>query len=201
MYFNCCARGNSLYGIPGIDSAYIRQALGDFPLIGMFGGYELAPLGRANHLFAYTGVLALVTESGIAAGDFGLSERDPKIELLAFHQSKIENPKWSDGVEMRLASDALAFVVEVVDDDVVAHLIGRGVEDAAGIEPRELVDKSLPVKIRAEHKSIDLDAALRAALHFFQRFVNDATVQQRRAPAAVQAGRRDRASPPSARRR
>ncbi|MGH7795426.1 MAG: FIST signal transduction protein [Candidatus Binatia bacterium] len=61
-YFNCCARGSSLYGTPGIDSAYIRHALGDFPLIGMFGGYELAPLGRANHLFAYTGVLALVTE-------------------------------------------------------------------------------------------------------------------------------------------
>ena len=62
FYFNCCARGSSLYGIPGIDSAYIKQGLGDFPLIGMFGGYELAPLGRANHLFAYTGVLALVTE-------------------------------------------------------------------------------------------------------------------------------------------
>jgi hypothetical protein len=28
----------------------------------MFGGYELAPLGKANHLFAYTGVLALLTE-------------------------------------------------------------------------------------------------------------------------------------------
>jgi small ligand-binding sensory domain FIST len=64
LYFNCCARGGSLYGIPGIDSAYIRQALGDIPLIGMFGGYELAPLGGANHLFAYTGVLALVTEEG-----------------------------------------------------------------------------------------------------------------------------------------
>ncbi|HEU4341983.1 MAG TPA: FIST N-terminal domain-containing protein [Candidatus Binatia bacterium] len=62
FYFNCCARGRSLYGVPGIDSAYIRQALGDFPLIGMFGGYELAPLGNANHLFAYTGVLALITE-------------------------------------------------------------------------------------------------------------------------------------------
>ena len=62
LYFNCCARGNSLYGIPGIDSAYIRRALGDFPLIGMFGGYELAPLGRANHLFAYTGVLALIAD-------------------------------------------------------------------------------------------------------------------------------------------
>jgi len=61
LYFNCCARGNSLYGIPGIDSAFIRQALGDVPLLGMFGGYELAPLGRANHLFAYTGVLALVS--------------------------------------------------------------------------------------------------------------------------------------------
>ena len=60
VYFNCCARGNSLYGISDIDSAYIRQVLGDFPLIGMFGGYELAPLGNANHLFAYTGVLALI---------------------------------------------------------------------------------------------------------------------------------------------
>jgi len=62
FYFNCCARGASLYGMEGIDTAYIRQILGDFPLIGMFGGYELAPLGRSNHLFAYTGVLALITE-------------------------------------------------------------------------------------------------------------------------------------------
>jgi len=65
FYFNCCARGSSLYGIAGIDTAYIRRTLGDFPLIGMFGGYELAPLGRANHLFAYTGVLALITELGV----------------------------------------------------------------------------------------------------------------------------------------
>jgi small ligand-binding sensory domain FIST len=64
LYFNCCARGRSLYGISDIDSAYIRQALGDIPLIGMFGGYELAPMGGANHLFAYTGVLALITEEG-----------------------------------------------------------------------------------------------------------------------------------------
>jgi small ligand-binding sensory domain FIST len=63
LYFNCCARGASLYGMEGIDTAYIRQVLSDFPLIGMFGGYELAPLGRSNHLFAYTGVLALITEA------------------------------------------------------------------------------------------------------------------------------------------
>jgi small ligand-binding sensory domain FIST len=62
LYFNCCARGHSLYGMPGIDTAYIRQALGDFPLLGTFGGYELAPLGGKNHLFAYTGVLTLIIE-------------------------------------------------------------------------------------------------------------------------------------------
>lgn len=62
FYFNCCARGRSLYQMEGIDAAYIRRALGDFPLIGLFGGFELAPLGRKNHLFAYTGVLALIAE-------------------------------------------------------------------------------------------------------------------------------------------
>jgi small ligand-binding sensory domain FIST len=62
LYFNCCARGTSLYGIPGIDTAYIRQSLGDFPCIGFFGNFELGPLGGRNHLLAYTGVLALITE-------------------------------------------------------------------------------------------------------------------------------------------
>lgn len=62
LYFNCCARGTSLYGIPGIDTAYIRQSLGDFPLIGMFGSFELGPLGKKNHLLAYTGVLVLIKE-------------------------------------------------------------------------------------------------------------------------------------------
>jgi small ligand-binding sensory domain FIST len=62
LYFNCCARGSSLYGIPGIDTAYIRQSLGDFPLIGFFGNFELGPLGNRNHLLAYTGVLVLITE-------------------------------------------------------------------------------------------------------------------------------------------
>lgn len=62
FYFNCCARGTSLYGIPGIDTAYIRQSLGDFPFIGFFGNFELGPLGGKNRLLAYTGVLALITE-------------------------------------------------------------------------------------------------------------------------------------------
>lgn len=62
LYFNCCARGSGLYGVPGIDTAYIRQALGDVPLIGFFGNYELGPMAGGNHLLTYTGVLALITE-------------------------------------------------------------------------------------------------------------------------------------------
>ncbi|MGH7770718.1 MAG: FIST signal transduction protein [Candidatus Binatia bacterium] len=62
FYFNCCARGTSLYGIPGIDTAYIRQSLGDIPLIGFFGNFELGPVGGRNRLLAYTGVLVLISE-------------------------------------------------------------------------------------------------------------------------------------------
>jgi small ligand-binding sensory domain FIST len=63
LYFNCCARGPSLYGLPGIDTAYIRNVLGDFPLIGFFGNFEVGPSRRKNHLLAYTGVLVLVVET------------------------------------------------------------------------------------------------------------------------------------------
>ena len=62
LYFNCCARGSGLYGVPGIDTAYIKQALADVPVIGFFGNYEIGPMGGGNHLLTYTGVLALVTE-------------------------------------------------------------------------------------------------------------------------------------------
>ncbi|MGH7792621.1 MAG: FIST N-terminal domain-containing protein [Thermodesulfobacteriota bacterium] len=62
FYFNCCARGSSLYGHQGIDTAYITQAFGDIPIIGFFGNSEFAPLGKANHLFTYTGVLVMISE-------------------------------------------------------------------------------------------------------------------------------------------
>jgi small ligand-binding sensory domain FIST len=62
FYFNCAARGSSLYGLAGIDTAYISRTFGDLPIIGFFGNAEIAPLRGANRLFTYTGVLALVTE-------------------------------------------------------------------------------------------------------------------------------------------
>jgi len=92
--------------------------------------------------------------------------------------------RWSGGVA--LASDALALVVQIVDNDVVAHLVGRGVKNAPGVKPRQLINEPLPVEIRAEHERVNLDAALGAAFHFLQGLMNNATVQQGRAPAAVQ---------------
>jgi small ligand-binding sensory domain FIST len=62
FYFNCCARGSSLYGYQGIDTAYITQALGEVPIVGFFGNSEFAPLRQTNYLFTYTGVLVLISE-------------------------------------------------------------------------------------------------------------------------------------------
>jgi small ligand-binding sensory domain FIST len=67
FYFNCAARGSSLYGMPGIDTAFISSALGDLPIIGFFGNAEIAPLRGRNRVFTYTGVLALIGE-GAAVG-------------------------------------------------------------------------------------------------------------------------------------
>jgi small ligand-binding sensory domain FIST len=67
FYFNCAARGASLYGMPGIDTAYISSAVGDVPIVGFFGNAEIAPLRGQNRVFTYTGVLALVGESMITA--------------------------------------------------------------------------------------------------------------------------------------
>jgi small ligand-binding sensory domain FIST len=62
FYFNCCARGSSLYGYQGIDTAYITHVLGEIPIIGFFGNSEIAPLKGINRLFTYTGVLVLFSE-------------------------------------------------------------------------------------------------------------------------------------------
>jgi small ligand-binding sensory domain FIST len=63
LYFNCCARGVSLYGIPEIDLNYIKYVFGDLPLVGFFGNAEIAPARGLNVLHQHTGVLALLSES------------------------------------------------------------------------------------------------------------------------------------------
>ncbi|GIR31017.1 MAG: hypothetical protein CM15mP45_03130 [Deltaproteobacteria bacterium] len=60
IYFNCAARGEALYGKSDVDIQLIHEQLGDFPLAGMFGGYEMAKVPSGLQLYTYTGVLVLI---------------------------------------------------------------------------------------------------------------------------------------------
>ena len=62
LYFNCLARGQSLYRDGGVDAAMIREALPDVPMLGFFCNAEFGPLRGMNQLFTYTGVMALFGE-------------------------------------------------------------------------------------------------------------------------------------------
>jgi small ligand-binding sensory domain FIST len=64
LYFDCAARGRRLYGRGGVDLQVIRRRLGDFPLLGMFGGFELAMALGIPRVYTYTGVLVLFRVNG-----------------------------------------------------------------------------------------------------------------------------------------
>lgn len=65
LYFNCLGRGRGLYGLPDLDTAYIKQYLGDIPLIGFFSGCEIAPIQQQHSLQQYSGVLVLIGEKTV----------------------------------------------------------------------------------------------------------------------------------------
>lgn len=62
LYFNCLARGSSLYQENGIDSTLLAEALPDVPLLGFFCNAEIGPIGGQNRVFTYSGMLLLVAE-------------------------------------------------------------------------------------------------------------------------------------------
>jgi small ligand-binding sensory domain FIST len=62
LYFNCASRGRGLYGFPDLDTSYIKQYLGEVPLIGFFTGCEIGPMQQQSSLHLYSGVLVLVGE-------------------------------------------------------------------------------------------------------------------------------------------
>jgi len=62
FYFNCLARGSSLYDELGTDSRMLNEALPDLPLIGFFSNAEIGPLHGINQLFTYTGILLLIAD-------------------------------------------------------------------------------------------------------------------------------------------
>lgn len=60
LYFDCCARGASFFGVCGLEAAYLENAFADVPIAGMFGSCEIGPVGGRTELLTYTGVLALL---------------------------------------------------------------------------------------------------------------------------------------------
>ena len=60
LYVNCVGRGRAFHGVPGLDTAYLRQHVGPVPIAGYFSGGEFAPGGGAPRLHQYTGVLTLL---------------------------------------------------------------------------------------------------------------------------------------------
>ena len=57
VYVSCIARGAALFGEPGVETALIRETLGDFPLVGFFANGEIS----RDRLYGHTGVLTLFT--------------------------------------------------------------------------------------------------------------------------------------------
>lgn len=62
FYFNCCARGTSLYGTQGEDTALIREHFPSLPVAGFFTFGEIAPVEDVNHLHHYSGIFSVAFE-------------------------------------------------------------------------------------------------------------------------------------------
>jgi small ligand-binding sensory domain FIST len=60
LYFNCCARGELLFGQPGNDIQMIRNRFPGVPLLGFFAYGEIAPVDHVNHLHHHSGILHFV---------------------------------------------------------------------------------------------------------------------------------------------
>jgi len=57
LFFDSVERGESLYGIADLETAYLRRSLGEVALAGFFCGAELAPLAGRNRFHQSSGVL------------------------------------------------------------------------------------------------------------------------------------------------
>src|SRR5258708_5175615 len=91
------------------------------------------------------------------------------------------------------ASDLLSFVADVVDEEVLAQAIGTGVERAAAIDARHLLDERPQARAVVEHERVDRDPHARDPLHLLQRLLRGAHADAAEAerPLAVEASARE----------
>ena len=63
IVFNDLERGESLYGMPGHDAAYLRRHLENVSFAGFFGSVEFAPMGARNRFHQYAGVVVGLSDA------------------------------------------------------------------------------------------------------------------------------------------
>jgi small ligand-binding sensory domain FIST len=60
LYFDCRERGAALFGMAGLEAAYLERALPGVPVLGLRGSCELGPIGGEPALLTHAAVLALI---------------------------------------------------------------------------------------------------------------------------------------------
>lgn len=63
-YVSCVARGEHLFGAPGVELGIVAHNLGEIPLVGFFANGEIA----RDRVYGYTGVLTLFVEPRVEPG-------------------------------------------------------------------------------------------------------------------------------------
>lgn len=76
IIFNCCARGQSLYGRPNVDFDALREFYPDLPVAGLFGFSEIGPISWSGRkvrsaILNHTSVVTVLTEPMEALGATG----------------------------------------------------------------------------------------------------------------------------------
>ncbi|MET2736267.1 FIST C-terminal domain-containing protein, partial [Staphylococcus epidermidis] len=63
LYINCAGRAAAYCGTEGEDATEVQRAIGpDIPLLGVYCGVEVAPVGADLQPLDWSGVLCLFTE-------------------------------------------------------------------------------------------------------------------------------------------
>lgn len=60
LYLDCRERGEALFGVSGLEAAYLERELPGVPLLGLRGSCEIGPVGGEPALLTHAAVLALL---------------------------------------------------------------------------------------------------------------------------------------------